>query len=263
MLTRVYIDNFRCFVNFEHRPARRELIIGTNGAGKSSFLDAMLMVRQFVMTGIPFSDASVLSQRTRWVNQDKMTFEMEVLLDGEKRYVYSLILEPWGDPVKPRVTKETVTLDGRPIFEFLAGEVHLFDDRFERKVTYEFDWHRSALGTIMPRKDNLNLTRFKQWLSGLHFFRINPFAMTSRTDAESLFPNVDLANIASWYRHLVQSAPKQNAEMIDSLRRAFDGFSYLQLDPAARMFACSLPSLQRARRIVSCIFMSCRTGSAA
>jgi predicted ATPase len=36
MLTRLYIDNFRCFVKFEYGPARTQLILGANGSGKSS-----------------------------------------------------------------------------------------------------------------------------------------------------------------------------------------------------------------------------------
>jgi AAA15 family ATPase/GTPase len=42
MLTRLYIDNFRCFVDFEYRPGRTNLILGRNGSGKSSMLDALL-----------------------------------------------------------------------------------------------------------------------------------------------------------------------------------------------------------------------------
>ncbi len=39
MLTRLYVDNYRCMVNFEFRPKQKQLIIGGNGAGKSTFLD--------------------------------------------------------------------------------------------------------------------------------------------------------------------------------------------------------------------------------
>jgi len=134
--------------------------------------------------------------------------------------------------MRPRVVSETVHYDGKPVFEFIAGEVHLYNDRFEHKVTYEFDWYRSALATIIPRKDNKTLSRFKLWLAGLVCFRINPFLMGSRAEGESLYPNVDLSNIAAWYRHLVQADPKQNAAMLDSLRASLDGFSFLQLEPA-------------------------------
>ena len=134
-------------------------------------------------------------------------------LDGGA-YVYRLVLEPWGDPAKPRVVSETVHLDGKPIFEFLTGEANLFNDRFEPKVTYPFDWHRSALATIAPRKDNQRLTRFMGWFSDLFCFRMNPFAMIARAEGESLFPSVDLSNIPSWYRHLVQSYPAGNAALM-------------------------------------------------
>jgi len=116
MISRLYIDKFRCFVNFEHKPARRELILGANGSGKSSFLDALLLLRQFVMTGVVFDDFSLLRQRTRWLNQDQLTCELEAVLD-DSRYTYRLVIEPWGEPVKPRVASETVHLDGKPILE--------------------------------------------------------------------------------------------------------------------------------------------------
>jgi predicted ATPase len=231
MLTRLYIDNFRCFVNFEYRPARKQLILGRNGAGKSSLLDALLFVRQFAVKGDNADGFQILSQRTRWLNQPQQTYEIEAALEGG-RYVYRLVLEPWGDPPRPRVASETVHLDGKPIFEFITGEVHLYNDRFERKVTYPFDWHRSALATIMSRTENQRLTRFRLWFGGMLCFRINPFAMGLRAEGEHLYPNVDLSNIAAWYRYLVQAEPKQNAAMLDSLRSALESLSFLQFEPA-------------------------------
>jgi predicted ATPase len=232
MLTRIYIDNFRCFVNFEHKPARKQLIFGRNGVGKSSYLDALRLLREFVTKGGIPDDYFMLNQRTRWMNQHQQAFELEAELDGG-RYLYHLVIEPWGEPQRPRVLSETVHFNGKPLFEFETGEVHLYNDRFEHKVTYEFDWHRAALATIMSRKDNQTLSRFKQWIGGLFCFRINPFVTgPHRSEGESLYPDVDLSNIASWYRHLVQADPQQNAALLDSLRAALDGFSFLQLEPA-------------------------------
>ncbi len=230
MLSRLYLDNFRCFANFEYRPARKQLIVGRNGSGKSSLLEALFLVRQFAVSGNKAEDFPVLSQRTRWLNQAQQTFEIESFLDGGQ-YVYRLLLDQWGEPPLPRVVSETVHLDGKPIFEFTSGEVHLYNDRFEQKVTYPFDWHRSALATMQSRKDNLKLTRFRVWFGGLLCFRINPFAIGARADREDLYPFLDLRNFAGWYRHLVQANPKQNAALLDSLRAAIDGFSYLGLDP--------------------------------
>ena len=230
MLTRLYLDNFRCFVNFEHKPARRELILGRNGSGKSSFVDALLLLRQFVVKGDVFDEHSILGQRTRWLDKRQITAELEAELEGGK-YLYRLVIEPWGEPTRPRVVSETVRFDEKPIFEFTNGEVHLFNDRFEHKVTYDFDWHRSALATIVPRKDNQTLSRFKLWLSSLYCFRLNPLAMGARAEGESLFPNVDLSNIAAWYRHLIQVEPEENAALRSSLRECLDGFNILRFEP--------------------------------
>lgn len=230
MLTRLFIDNFRCLVKFEYRPSRKQVILGRNGSGKSTLLDALLFVRQFVTRGDTFDDHFILSQRTQWLTQRQVTFELEATLDNQC-YVYRLVVEPWGEPPRPRVFSETLQLEGKPIFEFVAGEVRLHNDRLEPTVNYPFDPSRSALATISPGSDNLKLGRFKRWLAGLFCFRINPFAMGARADTEDLYPNLNLLNIAAWYRHLVQAYPKQNAALIDSLRLAIDDFSFLGLDP--------------------------------
>lgn len=233
MLTRVYIDNFRCFVNFEYRPARKQLILGLNGTGKSSLLDVLGLLRRVATRG-DVEEFCNLGQRTRWLNQRDQVFELETALDGG-RYTYRLVTEPyepWGEPPRLRIQSETVHFDGKPIFEFQIGEVRLYNDRFEHKVTYEFDWHRPALATIMERKDNQTLSRFKRWLNTLYCFRINPFAMGAAAEGEDFHPSFDLANFASWYRHLVQADPNQNARLLDNLRACIEGFTVLRFEPA-------------------------------
>ena len=48
MLTRIYIDNFRSFVNFEYRPETKQLLLGPNGSGKSTLLEAIRYLKLFV-----------------------------------------------------------------------------------------------------------------------------------------------------------------------------------------------------------------------
>ena len=148
-----------------------------------------------------------LSKRTRWLDQSQQTCEIEAELE-DGRYCYRVVIDAWGEPARPRVVSETVHLDDKPIFEFKAGEVRLYNDQFEQKATYELDWHRSALATIMPRGEHRKLSRFKNWIAGIFCFRINPFAMFARSEGEDLNPRVDLINVASWYRHLVQAYPQ-------------------------------------------------------
>jgi predicted ATPase len=229
VLTRFYVDNFRCFVNFEYRPARRQLILGRNGSGKSSLLDALLFVRQFVCRGDRIGPYPLV-EKTRWQDRPEQTFEIEARLD-DAVYVYRLVLGWLGDPREARVESEWLRRDGKSILEFEAGEVRLFDDRGRHKVTYPLAWNRSAIGTTQPSDDLANLARFDRWLANLLCFRINPFAMKLLADDENAAPNVDLANFAAWYRHLVQAYQKQNADFLDSLQSALDGFRFLGLMP--------------------------------
>jgi len=62
MLTRLYLDNFRCFENFEYRLDRKQLIFGPNGTGKSSFVDEILLIRQIAIAGAPLDEFNLLHQ---------------------------------------------------------------------------------------------------------------------------------------------------------------------------------------------------------
>jgi predicted ATPase len=233
MLTRLYIDNFRCFVNFEFKPGRRQLILGANGSGKSSLMDALLLIRRLARRGDNLQELDMLYQRTSWLDRSRQSWELEASLDDQD-YVYRLMLEHEGDLLKPRVVSETVHLGGRPIFEFVEGDVHLFNDRFEHTVSYPFDWRRSALATITERRDNRHLTRLQQWLRSLVGFRINPFDMASQADESESEPKPNLSNMASWYRRLVQEDPRQNEALLTSLRSVLDGFTFLRFEPAGK-----------------------------
>jgi predicted ATPase len=170
-------------------------------------------------------------RRTRWLKQTEQTFELEAELE-KSRYKYRLVVEVQDEPLKPRVLSETLEFEGSPIFEFLKGEVHLFNDRQEQKVTYPFDWHRSALGTVVPRHDNRRLTRFVQWFAAVYCFRPNPFATNPQAEKEEDFPRVDLSNFASWYRHLSLEFKTEDDGLRRSLGSVIDGFDTLTLRKA-------------------------------
>jgi predicted ATPase len=229
MLTRIYIDNYRCFVEFEFRPLAKQLIIGLNGAGKSTLLEVLMLLREFVVVGQKADDLFTAETRTRWQTMPRQTFKLEVAGNGGT-YRYNLHVAPWGSPPRTRVVEETLQFDDKPVFHFETGEVHLYNDRHEHKVAYPFDWFRSALATISPGPENTKLTWFKEeWLAGLYCLRIDPRRMSARAEREDTHPANDLANFAAWYRHVAQEQSREISELQGSLREVIDGFDSLSL----------------------------------
>ncbi|MCC6264743.1 MAG: ATP-binding protein [Bryobacterales bacterium] len=229
MLTSVYIDNFACFVNFEFQPARKQLLYGANGSGKTKFCRAILSVQRLVLSGEKAEAVFPTFTLTRWQEGlPAQTFEIEAKLD-ERIYRYRLVVERWGTPPVARVQEESVACEGKPIFAFQDGEVQLFDDQFEAKVKFPFDRGRSALSTVVPGPDNQKLSRFLNWFTALWFFQIDPFRMTNEADTETSTPTTNLSNFASWYRHLAQDDPRGIGVFLDDLKESLDSFSDLNL----------------------------------
>ena len=235
MLTRIYIDNFRCFVNFEYRPARQQLILGANGAGKSSLLDALIFLRRVVLFGHDLKRRRILTFRTRWMDLPTQTFEVEASVNGTV-HIYRLVIDSYGSPRRARVQSESLKSNGKLIFRFEDGRVHLFDDQLQQEVAYPFDPHRSAIATISEARVNQSLAQFKQWLSQLVCIRINPFLMGHQAEREHDRPYFDLSNFAAWYRHLVLAQPEENAKLRESLRAALDDFAFLKLERAGEAY---------------------------
>lgn len=229
MLNRVYVDNFRCMVNFECQLGAQQLILGPNGAGKSTLFDVLALLRDFCVRGDPPDERFLGRSRTRWQDVREQTFELDVS-GNSGSYSMRLVMDSWGNPERPRVVKEEVKFSGKPIFRFEKGEVHLFNDRFEDKVHYPFDWHRSALATITERKDNTKLSWFKQWLGSLLLVSPDPRRMSGVAAQEVRSPDQYLANFADWYRHLRQET--EDFDYIKDLGEVIEGFVTMRLEDA-------------------------------
>jgi predicted ATPase len=226
MLTRLYIDNFRCFEKFEWRPGRKQLILGRNGTGKTSLMDALVSVCQAV-SGDRVDQCFKLNQRTRWLNQCEQVFEIEAQLkDGT--YLYRLEIEPWGEPARPRVQFETLHCNEKLLLKFEDGKVGAHSGNGALPFTYDLDQSRSAFSTSGSRE----LAAFREWLRTISFWHLNPFNMASRAETDDAVPRVDLANFPAWYRHLVQAHPRETLAFLKDLRESIDGFDQFILADA-------------------------------
>jgi predicted ATPase len=230
MLERLYVDNYRCLVNFECRLGTNQLILGPNGGGKTTLFSVLGTIRDFCTNGVPAENLFLGYTQTRWQNIPEQTFELDVSGNGGL-YTFRLVVGYSDQPTaRPRVFMEQVFFGGKPIHRFIRGEVQLFNDNHEEKEKYPFDWSRSAVATIPERADNKKLSWFKRWLGGLLLISPDPHRMSPLAQMEAPVPDVFLSNFAGWYRHLRQES--DDHKLREDLREVIPGFQSMDLKDA-------------------------------
>lgn len=224
MLTRIYIDNFLSFVNFEYKPTQKQLLLGANGSGKSSLLEAIRFIKQFINDDLnPFTQ----STRTRWQDQPLQVFEIDAVLDN-KEFRYRVEIQFAPTTRQPSVHLESLKVDGTTVFELANGEVHFFLNDGKEATPVPFGTTLSALKHA--QLSNSRVRRFIEWIESVHCFKIDPYTakMDERADSEEKYPDYEVENLAGWYLYLLGAYPDDNARFISSLRSSLNGFNALR-----------------------------------
>jgi predicted ATPase len=219
MLTRVYIDNFRSFVNFEYKPERKQLLLGPNGSGKSSLLDAIRYVQRFIDGDEnPFTQ----STRTRWQDKPLQVVEIEALLD-EKKYEYRVEIGFKPETKQPMVHLESLKVSGASVFELADGQINFFPNISGAAKSIPLETSKSALH--LSQLSNVHVNRFVEWMDSVRCIRIDEYFTTM---PEGSPPDYKIEFIAGWYRYLVGAYPIENVEFLESMKSALDGFQTLR-----------------------------------
>ena len=219
MITRLYVNNFRCLVNFKAEFDSFAVLCGPNGAGKSSVFDALRLLQNLgtgdaMLGGTGEQDVPRL-EFTDWLkNNTIQEFELGLSVDGHT-FDYLLHIEQKADFEKPRIIKEEAKCDGKLLFERGLEGVE-FEKADGTKASFPLDWRQAALAAIEPRSVKLaNLALLQEEIAKLLILRPNPRSMERESKAEATYPDLSMINLTSWYRSLYQEQ-----EWADALRDA-------------------------------------------
>jgi len=233
MITRVYIDNFRCFSNFEFKPRRINLLFGPNGSGKSSFMDVFDRIVGLILDGRGVDEVYAETDLTRWDSRQGQRFELDLGIDGET-FAYYATLERSARGGGMALREERVTCGDRILFRYEDGEVHLHRNDGSEGTTFPFRGNRSFIAGIEERPETKYLMTFLTRLRSLRTYKLEPTGMGSVTQEEQQTLPKDGASFASWYRHLSQERAGGIAQLFEQLTEALPGFQALALKGAGK-----------------------------
>lgn len=227
MITRLYVDNFKTLVNFELHLGPMNLLLGENGSGKSTVMEAIGLLRTFVVSGEKCVSVFTPDSLCRWDTRKGQIFEID-LLDLEGKYTYRLEIEHDASRERCYVKTEQLTHNQQPVFVSDAVTARVYDSD---GVGKGFPVYRDRSGVGLLNADASQwLLRFKRRLRMTWSLRLNPDAMAVECHTESTHPRRDAANFASWYRHLTLDQPSRVFELTETLRNnVLDGFRSLRL----------------------------------
>lgn len=231
MLTRLYADNFLCLVNFELALDERNVLLGANGSGKTSAFDVLRRIRALVWRSERIEDVFPTRDLCLSQNRDKQHFELDLRIDGDS-YRYVLMVEHIRHSKRMRIGEETLSHEGKPIFEFRQGDAQLYHDDYEKGPAYPFDWGRSGIGVLNERSDNRKITRFRHALA--NFIIASPcpplFESESRSEdsrADTLGPFLE--DFVGWYRGAAQENMGAIGDLFSALREVLPGFKSMDM----------------------------------
>lgn len=224
MLTRIYVNNFKCLVNFELHLSTLNLLLGGNGVGKSTLFDALSKVQGFAFFGAKASEVFFSADLTKWQSLDTQTFELE-FADNTEKYLYELAIQ-FDDNYQPSIQYEKLWCNGAPLLHYEDGQVQLYRDDSTADASYPLTAVQSVLTLIPLRKDNQKLNRFKQQLERIVVVQvIPPLIRRALSENEMRWLHTDSANFVDWYRYLSQNQGL-TIQLTQELQQVIDGFSH-------------------------------------
>lgn len=196
MIRRIYIDNYKCFANFEIKLGGLpcSMIIGANGVGKSTIAEVLGIFRDIVVDGKRPAESipplAVSQLKPAVTTPGIVTFELEIG-DGESVWLFRLTFTTMGTTLCE--TNLTVLMDGQI--------VQLGDEE-------------GSLGT-----------RARALLMNVLVVKFQPTMASGKIGVEFNALKHDASNFADWFYGVIRSDLGAYAIFLEHMTGIIPGFS--------------------------------------
>ncbi|MCE9681651.1 AAA family ATPase [Halomonas alkalisoli] len=230
MLNKFYIHQYRCLQNFEIslKGQHSALLLGRNGAGKSSFFDAVEVLQQIGRGTTQLNE--LISESDFAFGETHKPIQLEVSATlSEQVYEYTLDVELPKNFSQPRVKQECLKVNGKTNFYREGGKVQL-----GKNAEFTLDWHHVGLPLISTRNDDEPIARFREWLGNIIVLAPIPGYFNTASKQETPYLKHDASNTLDWVRHQLAVYPALYTKIADFMALRMPDFSNFKFESTGK-----------------------------
>jgi predicted ATPase len=224
MIERLYVHNFRCLENFTFDLAGRSsaLVIGKNGAGKSTVLQCLKLLQTICRGSNRVGKLISASDFTLHRLDHPMRFEIELTLSG-KRFKYAVSFEWPANFKEARILDESLSAEGNAIFTRHGSQIQLSGG-----PAFGVDWHVVALPIINERPGERTIQDVKTFFATMILIAPIPANMSGFSEEPSMELLYDASNYASCLRALLGQKPAAYSVFDSYVKTVIPDFSSIE-----------------------------------
>lgn len=224
MIDSITLKNFKCFKRLYMPLKSLSLIAGVNGAGKSSIIQSLLLLRQSYMDkDIDWSEELLINgdlvnldkaEDLLFVDADeedpKITINIE---DGDNEYTFEISPETHDDCAKV-ITSGNLS-EAKKTLSLLQNDfVYLYADRIDPEIRYNMPKNSRQASRIGDKKANKSVFRFAQAINKNEEIAIPSLKQENAKDSSIL------RNVSAWINYIMGSDIEVKAEETQKDREA-------------------------------------------
>jgi len=237
MIEYLKADNYKSLVNFKIDFSKINILLGSNGSGKSTIFFLIYSLRAFIRGDKKLENLFDFSTLTRWQTVNIQTFELKIT--GKKQsFIYQLEIEYNRDIKKNKVRREAVLCNDKFIFKSENGKATLYNDSFEEGPEILTNWSYSGVSAVFERNDNKLLAFFKDAVNRIVVCEPVPMLVDGSAEEADPYPEFALDNLPAVYLSVVQKNPEKLSKLWTMMKEINPSFERTYLEGESEKKLC-------------------------